>query len=403
MLDYRKKIIDIYPHHHQPERELKEGRRISIRSRTRKKRPVWWFIFALVLVILFSLTFYFRKAFLEIWPEGEMVDQEKEAIFDVQALTIKNEQNILPAHYLSKETTIEKEFSSSGKEKREEKARGIIRVFNEYHLSQTLVARTRFLSPEGKLFYLLEQVYIPPGQSLDVEVEAAEPGPEYNIGPTTFSLPGLVGSPRYTFVYGKSFSPMEGGASFEVRIITEEDLNKAEETLLGEISIKLKEQILQEQSNELILLKDSLKIETLEKSASGEVSEEKERFSYRLRARIKGIAIRKSDVEEYCYHLALSQFQEQRIIKISQCEIISSSTDQETDTGKLVLKIKAKAFFVLPEALLKQSLEGKSLEEAEKILEEEPIIRAYRLKVFPFWLKNIPSNIEVKIRVDDET
>jgi len=98
----------------------------------------------------------------------------------------------------------------------EYKATGIITIYNTYSSSpQTLVKTTRFVSEGGKLFRTTKTIVVPgadassgkivPG-STTVEVIASEPGNEYNIGPSTFSIPGFKGTPKYLAFYGESFS-----------------------------------------------------------------------------------------------------------------------------------------------------------------------------------------------------
>ena len=82
--------------------------------------------------------------------------------------------------------------------------------------------------------------------SIDVEVVADEPGKEYNIGPTTFSIPGFKGSPKYEGFYGKSTKPMTGGLIHQGKVVSEEDVARAEtelkEALLEEAQEELKKQ-----------------------------------------------------------------------------------------------------------------------------------------------------------------
>jgi len=103
------------------------------------------------------------------------------------------------------------------------KASGTIIVFNEYSSdSQLLIASTRFLSSNGKIFRTTKNIYVPgtktendeiiPG-SIDVEVLADYWGDEYNIGSSDFTISGFKGTAKYTDFYGKSNTAMSGGSS----------------------------------------------------------------------------------------------------------------------------------------------------------------------------------------------
>ena len=142
-----------------------------------------------------------------------------------------------------------KEIKEENKEIKEEKAEGIIRIFNDYSTaSQSLVAGTRFVSDEGKLFRLVEKVVVPgqstekgkliPG-SVDVLVRADTAGSDYNIGVSTFSIPGFAGTPRYTAFYAKSFLAMAGGFKGESLAVSSEDLENAKKSLTAEVKEKI--------------------------------------------------------------------------------------------------------------------------------------------------------------------
>ena len=81
---------------------------------------------------------------------------------------------------------------------------GKIWVTNTYSSPIEIVKATRFISADGKLFHLLNNVTIPAsyGQVL-VDVYADQKGSSFAIGPTTFSIPGLP-TTLQSFVSAKS-------------------------------------------------------------------------------------------------------------------------------------------------------------------------------------------------------
>ncbi|MEK9173827.1 MAG: hypothetical protein AAB845_01015, partial [Patescibacteria group bacterium] len=116
-----------------------------------------------------------------------------------------------------------------------EKARGTIVIYNDFSAdSQPLVATTRFEAPDGKIFRLQKSIVVPgkttsPG-AIEVEVMADQSGDAYNIDPTTFTIPGFKGNPKFEKFSGKSVKKMSGGGSggSEVKSIARADLDKAE-------------------------------------------------------------------------------------------------------------------------------------------------------------------------------
>ena len=82
-------------------------------------------------------------------------------------------------------------YAAGGEEIIGKEAIGEVTIINNYNKNQPLVATTRLLAPDGKLFRLKNTVNVPAGDSVTVEIYADEPGPEMAIKPTKFTIPGL--------------------------------------------------------------------------------------------------------------------------------------------------------------------------------------------------------------------
>ncbi|MDD4354048.1 MAG: GLUG motif-containing protein [Candidatus Nanoarchaeia archaeon] len=85
------------------------------------------------------------------------------------------------------------------------KAKGNIRVHNGNSKSLSLVAGTRFLLNYKDLTYNAKENFIVNDNGyIDIEIEANEPGEEYNLYSTnTFSLPGLKNTEYYDLVWAE--------------------------------------------------------------------------------------------------------------------------------------------------------------------------------------------------------
>ena len=84
-----------------------------------------------------------------------------------------------------------KTYQSSGERITGEEIVGEVRIINNYSQVQPLVASTRLLSPNDKLYRIEETVRVEPGGSATVEVYTEDPDPSMAIGPTEFTIPGL--------------------------------------------------------------------------------------------------------------------------------------------------------------------------------------------------------------------
>ena len=95
-------------------------------------------------------------------------------------------------------------------------AQGTIIISNAQKTPQTLINNTRFATPTGLIFRIHAPVTIPPATAsgpgtVSAAVFADQPGANYNVDPTTFTVPGLQGGSSYTLVTAKSTVAMTGG------------------------------------------------------------------------------------------------------------------------------------------------------------------------------------------------
>ncbi len=88
-------------------------------------------------------------------------------------------------------SNVEKIYQASGETYLGEDVSGQVRIINNYNKSQALVATTRILSPDNKLFRLKNAVTVPAGGEVLVDIYTEKPSEEMAVGPTKFTIPGL--------------------------------------------------------------------------------------------------------------------------------------------------------------------------------------------------------------------
>jgi hypothetical protein len=117
------------------------------------------------------------------------------------------------------------------------KATGTVLLVNKRAAPQTLVATTRLLSPDNVLFRLKKSVIIPAnGELKDVAVSADASGAAGEIGPTTFTIPGLPANLQ-KLVYAFSEKPMTGGMS-NASAVSQSDIDKTVSDLKDQLVAK---------------------------------------------------------------------------------------------------------------------------------------------------------------------
>jgi len=430
-----KKIFDILPPKEFEKKKVEEFP-LEKEYRPRFKKPEFKIskklsssFFIPLVLILIGIFCYFTlsKAEIEIWPESEVLTFETKLTIDKTAENVDFSNKVIPGKIFEAEKTITEEFSSSGIVLKEKKAEGIIRVYNDYSTSpQVLLATTRFVSADGKLFRTPTKITIPGGHYengkfvsgyLDAQVKADQPGPEYNIGPSTFSIPGFAGTARYTKFYGKSFQAMTGGFREEVPQVTQEDLDQAkrilEEKALKDCKAALKEKI----SPEFILLDDILDSKIIETFSLARPKEELEKFSFQVKASSTALVFKTEDAENFARDFILSQIPEDYNPPATQYETLPphpklyqeslkityslENVNLELAKAILSLQMEAKIYSDIDTENLKKGLSRKSLTEAKLFLEDQPQITQVLVKFWPFWVKKVPEDIEkIKIKLN---
>jgi len=413
------KIFDIIP-------PKKIGEKVLLKKEIREKEPFRaqpgkfpWKIFLTIAFTLIlggaSFYFIFQKAEIIIWPETEIVELKEKVTVDAKVSQVDLSTNSIPGDILKEEQRTSQEFSSSGKATKEKKAEGTIRVYNAYSTSpQVLIATTRFVSSDGKLFRSLSRVTIPGGTYkggklepgfLDIQVQADQPGEECNIGPSTFSIPGFAGTPRFTAFYGKSFEPMQGGFKGETFQVDQQDLEKAEavlkEKLLEAVKIPLKSKV----PGEIIILEEASTKEFSTPVFSAEAGDEKASFVGEGQLSFKALAFNKSDLENFVKEYIIPQISKDQKIDSKNLEINYSIETVNIDQAKMVLSldIKAKIYFGISEEEIKKEITGKPIAEAKEFLDKDPRITKLEINLWPFWLKKVPQSakkIKIEQRID---
>lgn len=136
------------------------------------------------------------------------------------------------------------DVASTGEQPVTSRATGSLTIYNKQPKVQRLVANTRFASSNGLIYRIHSAVTVPAGSdanpgSLTVPVTADQPGPSYNVGPSSFTVPGLAGSALATKVYAQSTKPMTGGTSGTQPIIDPAAAATAHATLVSALEPSL--------------------------------------------------------------------------------------------------------------------------------------------------------------------
>jgi hypothetical protein len=381
-------------------------------------RPSRWPKFLALFIILSFLTAGLVAYLALPTTEIEITLKKEKVVFDLVVVGSKNisqaDQNLneIPLEEIKVEKTKSKEFPATGEKELDEKASGRITIYNEYSSSpQILVATTRFESPEGKVFRILETVTVPGAEIvegkivpniLEVTVVADQSGAAYNIGPTNFTIPGFKGTPKYAGFYAKSTSPMSGGYVGVAKVVSAEDLDKAEKDLAKELKEEVKQTLQEQIPTDLKPVEDGLK-EEITKISTVEEGDEGETFDVEMKAVTQALFFRETDLKKLVDLNLISQVEENKAPlsetqQINYEEIAINWSAGEVDFD---LRVDEEVVWQIDLGRLKQDLAGQTEVEVRKYLANQPEIEKAKVTFWPFWVKRIPlQEKKIEITID---
>jgi hypothetical protein len=365
-------------------------------------------VFSLVLLLaVFSAAAYaywnYPKVKIEIFPSQQLQNADLEIIASAAAENPNFDDLMIPASFekfeiektMEFETTEEKFVSDDGK------AKGMITIYNSYSSSpQPLVATTRLLSSEGKLFRLVSAVTIPgmesgaPGQ-IAASVIADKPGEEYNIGASTFTIEGFKGSSKYEKFQAKSESSMSGGSNNgenkQVKVVTAKDIELARQKTVEQLDKDLEKMVAEKVGTQMKALADTARKEIVSNSSSKNEGDIADSFEYTIKENIEVMAFSEEDVRDFLSTVIEREISSGYVLRdVSKVDYTKSVAD--FDKGKLSIKVSAlgTAVALIDLENLKKGIVGKNETQIQDFLTGYSDLDKAQIKFSPAWLGRLP-------------
>jgi len=371
-------------------------------------------LFLVSAIVIAGLVFYLvlPKAVVTIHAKHEQMSFSLNVIADKNLTQADYKTAKIPAQVVRLEEQKTMEFDTTGESQLNEKAKGSITVFNAYSSSpQTLVETTRFVSKEGKIYRLTQTTTIPGAKieegnivasSIDVAVEADQPGESYNVGPTEFTIPGFRGSPKYVGFYAKSTKEISGGATGVFRVLTQEDFDKAKALLTNALKQKTQTDLSGQIPENFKLADGAIQPQITELKSSVGVGGKAEKFTLDARAQASALIFSETEIKELV-KLTLADSLAGKKDAVNNPSITYNSFQIDLSKGQMTFMADGSQEVVwrVDKEEIKKILAGKSQDEIEGILTGRQEIEKADFSLSPFWTKHIPSQTE-KISINVE-
>lgn len=399
-------------------REPEEGATISASSNSRgfstgksMKKKIFFAFVGIILIVLGVLFYlFYPKAVVTLAVKTDSFEQPLEITIDNNIQKADEARKAIPGELLESEQQGSKKFSATGKKEIGEKAKGTITVSNDSGTAQTVASGTEFKSDSGQIFRSTANVSIlgatasvdshgnvvkTLGKS-DVSVEASDPGDQFNISPTNFTVIG------HDMLTGRSTTAMSGGISRQLTIVTQNDLNNAKSELSNEL-YSAGHDDLKKKAGKSKIMDSSFKDDAISFTADKNVNDQSDDFNITVKTKSSTISFIEDDFRAMVV-AALGGLvpKDKELILSSSDEISSSMTDVDIAHGLLKIKgtVKTKLAPKIDQDQLKNSIKGKKSTEAEDIIKLNKAVDSVSVILAPsWWLKKVP-NIDKNIKLD---
>ena len=390
---------------------------ISSTQPLKPRRRYWWYGAVIVGFLLIALAISLvaiKPVRLIITPRVDEIKEEIRVDGLTSVTTRDLREKVIPLEVLEASKTLSQEFPATGEEERELKALGEITVVNFFSSApQILVRTTRFETADGKVFRSTQSVTVPgttlkegkviPGE-IRVGVMADKPGPDYNIEPTTFHLPGFKGGAKYEKIIARSEKPFHGGAKGKVKIVTASDISSATDRL----KIKMTEELSREVRSKMLpgfsLLDGGMELRVDSIETLPPTGEAADAVRVQLKGRLLALVFRSDDLREVIERFILDSFSEPRRVLNSQDSFTSEIESTDFSKGMLALNIlvNARAETIVDGELLAQKLTGKSEEEVIDLLRKDPAVGKAKIIFWPPWISTFPQDSkDIKVSIKE--
>lgn len=377
----------------------------SSRGRRRKSGGVRRLVYAAVFLAAFG---GIAATGMYVLPKAEIRLVAKKAAWEYQdKLLVDKAGAEVVGQVFSKEQNQSFSFPATGSKKGDQKATGVITIYNAYGgESQYLVATTRFMTPDGKIFRLNKGVTVPGAKtvggklvpsSIDAAVTADKSGVEYNIGPVArFSIPGFQGTPRHDGFYGESKNAMTGGAAGEISFATPEDIAKGKQLAREQMRKQLETFLLAQIDSEFRVVPSSTQFAVLKENPIEGIADGK--FSIFLDARADVMAFREKDAISVLTAKAQKELGPEYALQDYDLSFQPASVDFQNQKASVPVQFKGNFAYAIDASRFVSQAAGKREADLRTLIEGMPAVQGATVKLWPFYVFSVPSK-ENRIKV----
>ncbi len=364
--------------------------KLAVPASWRKRR---WPLLAAVLLAcatagIAAAAIVLPKATITVTPKTDPFSAEVPVTFSARATALDPAAKVIPAKVIEVTTDATVEQPATGSKESGGKATGQITVVNTLSRPQSLVARTRFQSSDGRIYRAQSGLSVPAKDQAAVTVVADDGGEAGNLpAGTRLAIPGLTGDA----VYGQVDTALTGGTSSPTPEVSDADVEKAKVAVASQAAKTAVEQAKPKLAVGYRVNDQIATTNVANVRVNPPVGSQVGKFTLTATVRISYFSYPDGDLQQVVSGELKGKIP-------SGTDLVADSASQQFVIGQASgdrlsgsMVIAAATTQALSKDQIKQAVSGKSPAAAESALQQTGKVSGTQIKLSPFWVRSVPT------------
>ncbi len=366
------------------------------------KKSIFLLVFFAFIISLFI--YVFPEVDVVLIPATEKVENKFELLVDSHVKQADLAQGVAPARLVELSDSLEKSFPATGEKNVGEKASGLAVFYNQTGLIQPLTPENDLVTDNGLVFHVKHNIEIPKAEvspegnivygTITAPIVAAEAGEAGNVGAVRLTIIDLPFT-KQSKIYAQVKDQLSGGSDKTIKVVSEDDLKKAQNELIGELRPKLRLEM-ENKLNEGEVLNDKLLDYELAKvDKVVEVDEEVDEFKMKVTLKLKALVWNENKIKQLVIKKISDNLTDNKKVVSSSKDIFKvevKEADFNKEQAKLEIYTVNQVTLPIDISSLREKIKGLKEYQARRLLLAEPSIKDVRFKFSYSITSRIPKN-----------
>lgn len=376
------------------------------------KKLLWPIIAILLVLVLIATYLLLPRAEAVVYVPSDDFPKTLPLVVSKDIKKADLATSTVPGTLIESSADKEQKFSTTGKKTIGDKAHGTITIENHLDSNGHAFSAGTKLSSSSKTFLTKQAVTVPgagvsggnivPG-SIKVDIEAENPGADYNVKAGRFTILGLSAA-QQDGIYGNSTDAMAGGMSKEVQVVSSSDYNDAKGKLVTELAATVDADFAKKTKDQKILDKAILKPDP-QVTSSANVDQEAADFTMKVVYKEQVMVFDYTQVKDFLTEKLQQDAPADKMIGIpgdDSLGLVVDKTDYDKGVLNLTANVAAKISPKIDTEKLRSAITGKSRTDAINYLQSQNGIKKADVNLWPvIWFKKLPIlESKVKVRIE---